>query len=167
MSRGFVNEDDQEEVPFIAPRADLPVGEINYVTQIGMDELLEERDIFIYEREHLENSNEKDKRITTNFLNAKIQLLNERISSAQIIDLEKQPKDEVRFGAYVTLKFEDQSKPQKYQIVGVDEANISKGKISFISPIAKLLTNRKVGEQAVLKLADRERLFEIVDITYI
>ena len=43
MSRGFVKEDDQEEAPFIPPRASLPAGVTNYVTARGMQLLLEER----------------------------------------------------------------------------------------------------------------------------
>jgi transcription elongation factor GreB len=43
MSRGFVKEDDQEDVPMVPPRAHLPAGIPNYVTQAGMDELLAER----------------------------------------------------------------------------------------------------------------------------
>ncbi|HCX99708.1 MAG TPA: transcription elongation factor GreA, partial [Bacteroidales bacterium] len=43
MSRGFIKEDDQEEIPLVPPRAHLPEGVINYVTQVGMDELLDER----------------------------------------------------------------------------------------------------------------------------
>ena len=45
MSRGFVKEDDQEEIPMVPPRADLPEGVANYVTRVGMDELLAERQI--------------------------------------------------------------------------------------------------------------------------
>ena len=43
MSRGFVREYDQEEVPLVAPRADLPVGVENFVTQNGMNLLLSEK----------------------------------------------------------------------------------------------------------------------------
>ena len=43
MSRGFVKEDDQEEVPMVPPRAHLPLGVTNYVTRAGMDELLAEQ----------------------------------------------------------------------------------------------------------------------------
>ena len=50
--------------------------------------------------------------------------------------------------------------------MGVDEANISKGKISFTSPIAKVLINKKVGDKAILKLANESRVFEIVEIGY-
>ncbi|MCX7549838.1 GreA/GreB family elongation factor [Xanthomarina sp. F2636L] len=166
MSRGFVREEDQEEVPLVPPRADLPEGVTNYMTPEGMDELLAERQGLINERETLDISSDKEKRIAVNFINAKLQLLNNRISSALIIDITKQPQDEVRFGALVTLKIGSDTKLQKYQIVGVDEADISKGKISFISPIARLLTNKRVGDKSILKLPKEDRIFEIMKIIY-
>jgi len=166
MSRGFVKEEDQEEVPMVPPRADLPEGAVNYVTQVGMDALLDERERLTAERDQLEAINEKEKRITTNYINAKLQLLNNRILTAKIVDLSNQPQDEVRFGVQVTLKIGNEKSLQKYQIVGVDEADISKGKISFLSPIAKLLTDKKVGDVAVLKLAKEDRRFEIKKIDY-
>lgn len=43
MSRGFVKEGDQEDIPIVPPRAYLPDGTINYVTQAGMNELLAEQ----------------------------------------------------------------------------------------------------------------------------
>ncbi|NGX82957.1 GreA/GreB family elongation factor [Aequorivita sp. KMM 9714] len=164
MSRGFVKEDDQEEIPIVPPRADLPEGVTNYVTQIGMDELLEEKQSLIDEKENLEVTNESDRRIAVNHINAKLQLLLNRINTAKIIDIDQQPKDEVRFGARLTLKIGNNPKLQHFQIVGVDEANIAKGKISFISPLAKALISKKVGEKAVLKIGNEERVFEIVDI---
>lgn len=166
MSRGFVKEEDQEEVPMVPPRADLPEGAINYVTQVGMDELLGERERLITERDGLDNTNEKEKRITTNYINAKLQLLNNRILTAKIVDLSTQPQNEVRFGAVVTLKIGSDKNLQHYQIVGVDEADISKRKISFLSPIAKLLTDKQVGDIAVLKLAKEDRSFKIMNIEY-
>jgi transcription elongation factor GreB len=63
MSRGFVNEDDQEEIPIVPPRADLPAGLTNYVTQFGMDTLLKEKQLLIKEKEYLDTTNEKEKRI--------------------------------------------------------------------------------------------------------
>ena len=166
MSRGFVKEDDQEEIPLVPPRADLPEGIINYVTTVGMDELLTEKEQLITERDSLKISNESDKRIATNHINAKLQLLTNRIATAKIVDLDNQPQHEVRFGASVTLKIGNEKKLQQYQIVGVDEADISKGKIAFISPIARLLTDKKVGDIAILKLAKEDRTFEITKIVY-
>ncbi len=166
MSRGFVNEDDQEEVPILTPRADLPLGVTNYVTQAGWDELLAEQQMLINERERLVSINENEKRIATNHINAKLNLLNERIATAKIVDLSQQSQNEVRFGATITFKINNAPKLHHYQIVGVDEADISKGKISFISPIAKVLTGKKVGEKAILKLEHKDRVFEVVEISY-
>lgn len=166
MSRGFVKEDDQEEIPIVPPRAHLPEGVTNYVTQSGMDALVVEKENLIKERENLNISSEKERRIAVNYINAKLQLLSNRTSTAKIVDIKKQPQNEVRFGALITLKVGNETKLQTYQIVGVDEADISKGKISFISPIARIITNKKVGDKALLKLPQEDRLFEIKAISY-
>jgi transcription elongation factor GreB len=166
MSRGFVKEGDQEEIPILTPRAYLPEGVTNYVTQVGMDELLEEKQMLLSEIENLKATNENERRIASNHLNAKLKLLNERILTAQIIALDEQSPDEVWFGATITLKVDKETELQKYQIVGVDEADVSKGKISFISPLAKILIGKEVGEKATLKLANGNRTFEIIEIVY-
>lgn len=166
MSRGFIKEDDQEETPMVPPRADLPDGVINYVTQVGMNELWEEKQKLIDIIDHLDNTNENERRITLNYTNAKLQLLNKRIATTKIVELNHQAQNEIRFGARVSLKIGNEKKLQHYQIVGVDEANISKGKISFISPIAILLSNKKVGDKAILKLATEDKIFEIIEISY-
>lgn len=166
MSRGFVREEDQEEIPIVPPRADLPEGVTNYVTQAGLDALHDEKHELLNDIENLESINENERRISINYINAKLQLLNNRIATAKVVDLTIQPQNEIRFGALVTLKIGSEKKLQKYQIVGVDEANISKGKISFISPIARLLTDKKVGEKAILKLTKEDRIFEVMEIVY-
>ena len=164
MSRGFVKEDDQEEVPLVPPRADLPAGTENFVTQNGMDALLEEKEDLLHQQESLDLSHEKEYRISFNHINAKLQLLNERITSAKIIDQKKLPEDEIHFGVTVTFKNIETSINQTFQLVGVDEANISKGKLAFTTPLAKALLHKKVGEKAILKLGEKENIFEIVKI---
>jgi transcription elongation factor GreB len=166
MSKGFVKEGDQEEIPVLTPRAYLPEGVTNYVTQVGMDELLEEKQMLLNEIESLDTTNENERRIASNHLNAKLQLLNDRIVTAKIIDLDKQSPDEIWFGATVTLKADNATKLQKYQIVGVDEADVSKGKISFVSPLAKILISKQVGDKAILKGQNGDRTFEIMEIVY-
>lgn len=166
MSRGFVKEDDQEEIPFVPPRADLPEGVKNYVTQNGMNQLLAEKEAFLNEIKTLDSSSEKDKRIAHNLINSKLDLLNERIGSANIIDLSSQPQAEIRFGASIKLKMGPNKEVKQFQIVGVDEADIAKGKISFVSPIAKVLVNKTVGDIAVLKRPTGDLRFEILEINY-
>ncbi len=166
MSRGFVKEDDQEEIPLVAPRADLPNGVENFVTQNGLKSLMEEKETLLKDQENLDPSQEKEYRISFNHLNAKLQLLNERIASAKIIDPLKLPQDEIHFGAVVTFRNTENKTTQTFQLVGVDEANISKKKISFTTPLAKALMNKKVGEETILNLGERKNIFEILKIEY-
>ena len=166
MSRGFVKEDDQEEVPIVPQRAYLPAGVANFVTPAGMDQLLAEKQMLIEEKENLSNTNENEKRIALNFINAKLQLLNDRVGEAKVVDLKAQQQNEIKFGATVTLKNEVTGDIQVIQIVGVDEAKISRGKISFISPLSRALINKRVGEKVTLKRPGEDTVFAVIDITY-
>jgi transcription elongation factor GreB len=165
MSRGFVKEDDQEEIPIVPQRAYLPEGVTNFVTPAGMNLLLAEKQMLINEKENLSGS-DNEKRITLNFVNAKLQLLDNRIAEARIVEMKEQPENEIRFGALVTLKTEGSGNIQTFQIVGVDEADISRGKISFISPLARSLINKNTGDKVILKRAKEDIVFEILNITY-
>ena len=166
MSRGFIKEDDQEEVPIVPQRAYLPEGVTNFVTPFGMDQLLAEKQMLTNEKNNLNNANENETRIELNYINAKLQLLNNRIVEAKIVNLNEQTQNEIRFGAIITLKIEASKNIQTFQIVGVDEANISKGKVSFISPIARALINKKIGDKVILKQAKKDIVFEIINISY-
>ena len=144
MSRGFIKEGDQEEIPRVPPRAYLPEGVPNYVTKEGLDALKEEL-------KNLETERVKagDNYIMVNFLDATIKLLIDRINSAVEVDLSKTNKDTVSFGAWVRYN------GRVVRIVGVDEANVNKGLISFISPIAKSLIGKKAGDVIELKGSEK------------
>jgi len=165
MSRGFVKEDDQEDVPMVPPRAYLPEGVTNFVTQNGMNQLLAEKQLLINEKNNLNNSSENEKRLALNLINAKLELLNSRIDEAKVIVLNDQPQNEIKFGAVVTLRIVVSDKIQTIQIVGVDEADISKGKVSFLSPLARVLINKKKGDEVILKQAGKDMVFEIINIS--
>lgn len=166
MSRGFVREGDQEEMPYVAPRAFLPQGVTNYVTQKGLDALLAEKEELIQEKEQFENHNENDRRVAVNHINAKLQLLQERINSARVINLSDQPQDEIRFGATIELIFEASAEVQILQITGVDEADISKGKLSFVSPLAKVLSNKRPGDRVSFRRANETVVYVIGKVSY-
>jgi len=167
MSRGFIKEGDQEEVPMVPKRAYLPEGVTNFVTRNGMDKLLGEKEALIREREELNVSNENERRIAVNYINARLQLLINRIAEARVVDPKDQPQDEITFGATVTLKNIASGKIQDFQIVGVDEADIAKGKVSFISPLARALINKKAGDMVTLKREKDEIVFEVLKIAYL
>ena len=155
MSRGFVKEGDQEEVPMVLPRAFLPKNVPNYVTEEGL-KLLQEEMLALKQERASAGSNYLHK----NYIDAKINLLSERLSSAVLLDVKnrKGDADVVSFGSYV--KFND----KVVRIVGVDEADASKGLISFVTPIAKALIGKKKGDRVEVKLPKGVEMIEIQDV---
>ncbi|QQR86584.1 MAG: GreA/GreB family elongation factor [Flavobacteriales bacterium] len=153
MSRGFVKEDDQEEAPFIPPRAPLPDGAINYVTPRGLQLLQEEKEVL--ERSYAQvQGSDVERRREHAIIDGKLALLNERIGSARPVEPVAAP-DEVRFGT--TVGFTYINGPQKgssrnFTIVGVDEANVQEQRIAFTAPIARALTGKRVGDVAQFQL---------------
>jgi len=143
MSRGFVKEGDQEETPMVPPRAYLPAGVVNYVTPTGMELLMQERQEILDERDAIDTGGqEADARVMRNFLNAKLELLENRIKIAKVMESKK--RDEIAFGSRVSVRMNGEE--MQLQITGVDEANAAQGKIPFTSPMAKGLFGHHVGD---------------------
>jgi len=143
MSRGFVKEGDQEETPMVPPRAYLPAGVVNYVTPTGMELLMKERQEILDERDSIQTGGqEADARVMRNFLNAKLELLENRIKIAKVMEPKK--RDEIAFGSRVHVRMNGEE--MQLQITGVDEANAAQGKIPFTSPMAKGLFGHHVGD---------------------
>lgn len=154
MSRGFVREGDQEEVPMVLPRAFLPQGVANYVTPEGLQLLRDEMEDL-----KKEWSEAGSNYVTKNYIDAKMRLLSERISSAVMIDPAKANPDVVSFGMYVKYN------GKVVRIVGVDEADASKGLISFVSPIAKALIGKKKGDKFEIKIPKGTEVVVIQEVS--
>lgn len=106
-------------------------------------------------REHgdlRENAEYHAAREQMGFLEGRIKDIEARLSNAQVIDISSiPPGDKVIFGVTVTLVNCDTDQKVTYQIVGEDEANVSAGKISVTSPIARALIGKEVGETVTVK----------------
>ena len=150
MSRGFIKEGDQEEIPRVPMRAYLPEGVPNYVTKEGLEALKVELKALQTER-----AKAGDNYIMVNFLDATMKLLIDRINNAVEVDLSKSNKETVSFGAWVRYN------GRVVRIVGVDEADVNKGLISFISPIAKILIGKKAGDVIELKGSEKITVEEV------
>jgi len=166
MSRGFAKEGDQEEAPLVTPRAYLPAGVVNYVTPNGIKELKHERNLLIEERKLLTEQFNENNRVQINFITSRLHLLEDRINSARIVDLSNQPQNEIHFGARITLFKNKEDYESQYQIVGVDEANVSQNKVSFLSPIAKVLLNKRAGDVITLQTPNGKVIMKIEAIEY-
>lgn len=170
MSRAFVKEDHREELPVIPERAPLPEGTLNYVTPLGMEQLLAERAALEAERQALLAADDAERRRPKlHLVTGKLALLAERIASAQVIDPAAQSHDAVRFGATVTVETvagEREGTRRTYQIVGVDEASATEGRIAFTSPLGRALLGREAGDAVRLRTPGGDEDLELVDVHY-
>jgi len=137
MSRAFVKEtDDAPELP------DRPVSEHpNYVTERGLGLIEAEFERY---RSALATAQAAENRDAIASASRELRYWTQRRNSAE---LQPKPSDDVtaRFGSRVTIERDDGRK-QTFTIVGEDEADPSKGTLSYISPLASALIGREVGD---------------------
>lgn len=98
------------------------------------------------------------------FLEGRIGELSYKISNAKVIDPASVSKDCVRFASRVLVENVDSEEEIEYMIVGPEEADIKKGKISASSPLGSALIGKKPGDEAVLQAPGGRRTYEIIDI---
>ena len=96
----------------------------------------------------------------------RISELEDKIARAEIIDVSKLSGDSVKFGATVKLVDEDTDEEKTYQIVGEVEANVSEGKISISSPIARALIGKSVGDSIEVAAPGGARAYEILKVSF-
>jgi transcription elongation factor GreA len=113
-----------------------------------------------------ENAEYHGARETQGMTQAKINELRDRLNSAQILDPTKLARDEVVFGAKVTVKDLDLDEEESMTLVGAGEEDFDAGKISVSSPLAQGLIGHKVGEKVDIKVPAGTLRFEILAIDF-
>lgn len=101
-------------------------------------------------------------------IDRRIHYLTKRLETATVVgpaDREGSALDRVFFGATVGIEDED-GKEIRYEIVGADEIDLAKGRISYRSPLGRALLKRQVGDTVVFKKPSGEAELTIVSITY-
>ena len=98
------------------------------------------------------------------FIEARINELEAKVGTAEVLD-PPTSGDRVTFGS--TVRLEDQEgKEARYQIVGSDETDPSRGRISIMAPLARTLIGKKVGDSVVAQLPGGNKRFEILDANF-
>jgi len=97
-------------------------------------------------------------------IEAKKRELQHKLAHAQIIDVSKLSNEKVVFGATVTLAETESGDIRKYTLVGQEEADFKKGKISVQSPVGKALIGHTVGEVVTIKTPAKTVEYEIQEI---
>ena len=122
-------------------------------------------------REHgdlKENAEYHAAREQQGFCEGRIQEIEGKLGSAQIIDVTKmQNNGKVIFGATVTLTNVETDEEVTYRIVGDDEANIKEGLISVNSPIARGLVGKEVDDSVTITTPGGKVEFDIIDVEYV
>lgn len=180
MSRAFVKENDDDEE--IAPSLKLPAGIRNYITPSGHARLRDELENLVKrERPHVvdvvawaasngdrsENGDYIYGKRRLREIDRRIRFLTKRLDIAEVVDPRRQgDNDQIFFGATVTIA-EEGGLESTYTIVGVDEADASLGRISWISPLARALIKAREGESVRFQSPLGVREIEIVQVRYL
>ncbi len=114
-----------------------------------------------------ENAEYHSAREQQSFIEGRIQELEGALSHAQVIDTAALSGDKVLFGATVSLSDTDTEQESTYQIVGQYEANLDKGLISLLSPLAKALIGKEAGDIVEVKTPGGEKSYEILSVKYV
>lgn len=95
-----------------------------------------------------------------------IQDLEDKISRAEVIDPKTLSGGQVKFGATVKVVDEDTEEEKTYQIVGEYEAELEKGKISIVSPLARALIGKKAGDSVEVNTPKGSKGYEILEVKF-
>lgn len=98
------------------------------------------------------------------FIEGRINELENKLASANVIDPDNTPKDKAVFACRVLLESIDTGEEVTYQLVGPDESDIDKGLISITSPLGKAILGKKPGDQVNLQAPGGKRTYELVEI---
>lgn len=165
MNRAFVKEPDGG-----VPEEDLPERQVsdhpNFVTPSGLRQLedkvgeLEERRLDLRERAEDDALTQEQ----LDFVDRDLRYFTLRLESAIPVDMTRQPRRMVKFGAAVTVR-EDGGATRVFRIVGEDEADPVNGLISYVSPLAEALLDARVGAGVHWHrpAGDRELTIEAID----
>jgi transcription elongation factor GreB len=182
MNKAFTRENDQdddEEPDASAPP--LPAGLKNYITPAGFKRLKDEAlQLLDKERPELvkviqwaasngdrsENADYIYGKRRLREIDRRIRFLTKRMDVAVVVDpASREDTDQVFFGATVTVADPD-GREMTYSIVGIDEADVSRGRISWISPLAKALIKAREGDTVIVKTPGGDERLEIVGVEY-
>jgi transcription elongation factor GreB len=180
MSKAFVKEtEDDDDLPEEAEA--LPAGVKNYITPRGLQALRDElQHLTRVERpkvvevvswaagngDRSENGDYLYGKKRLREIDRRIRFLTKRIEIAQVVDPAQQKnRDQVFFGATVTYAAGDGGE-RTVRIVGIDEADLSRGEVSWISPIAKALLKAREGDIVNLRTPNGPETIEVLEIRY-
>ncbi len=181
MNKAFTRESDEGDEDDLSPAMQLPQGVKNYISPGGYARLKAELDHLLrVERPHVvevvawaasngdrsENGDYIYGKRRLREIDRRIRFLTKRLDIAEVVDPLRQPnRDQVFFGATVTVCDPDGTE-NVYTIVGVDETDLARGHISWVSPLARALIKAREGDTVRFQSPAGLREIDIVEVAY-
>ena len=183
MNKAFVKENDQDDDDAPPGAPSLPPGTTNYMTRRGYEILRAELDQLVRDErpklvetvrwaagngDRSENGDYIYGKKRLREIDRRIRFLIKRLENSTVVTpSEQENTEQVFFGATVTVCDVDGDAEQTYQIVGVDEANASEGRISWIAPLSRALLKAREGDVVRFASPAGLREIEVLEIRYI
>jgi transcription elongation factor GreB len=181
MSKAFTKGTDQSDDDDQDEADALPAGQKNYMTPEGYAVLKDElRQLGSVERPRIveivswaagngdrsENGDYIYGKRRLREIDRRVRYLIKRIENAEVVDPQQQRHpDKIYFGASVDYSRQN-GESQTVKIVGVDEADLAVGKISWLSPVARALMKAEIGDRVEVRTPSGKEILEIINIRY-
>ncbi|MGC9523524.1 MAG: transcription elongation factor GreA [Anaerolineae bacterium] len=138
--------------------------ELEFLKTIRRQEVAERLHNALGEGELIENAELEEARREQSFVEGRILELDEKLRNARIITKTDKNSDVVVIGSTVKIREEGENDEEEYFVVGSEEADPRKGKISNESPLGRALIGKHVGDKAVVRAPDGNLVFEVIAI---
>ena len=184
MSKAFTKESEQDDDDIEDGASPLPVGSKNYITPAGHQRLKDEFQYLLNKErpavtsavswaakngDRSENADYQYGKKRLREIDKRLRFLTKRLDNAEVVD-PAAPRDEemagrVFFGATVSYA-NARGEENTVTIVGIDELDMKRGYITWISPLARALMKARIGDSVVLRAPGGTEELEIVDVRY-
>jgi len=155
-----------DNIPMTKAGADALKREIKRLKSVERPRIVQEISVARDHGDLSENAEYHAAKEKQSHIEGRIQILEDRLARAEIIDVSRLSGERVVFGATVRLQDVDSEAKAQYTIVGEHEADLKKGRIGVTSPIARGLIGREVGDSVTIRAPGGEREFEILEVLF-
>lgn len=155
-----------ERIPMTRVGYDKLKADLEQLQSVEMPKILERLANARAEGDLSENAEYHGARESQGMMQARIDVLRDKLSRAMLIDTSQLPKDQVVFGATVRVKDLNFDDEEEFTLVGAGEEDYDTGKILITSPLAQGLVNKKVGEKVEIVVPQGTLRFEILAIRF-
>lgn len=155
-----------DRIPMTRAGYDKIKAEVAHLETVEMPQILDRLAKARAEGDLSENAEFDGARESQGMLQAKINLLRDKLARASLVDASKLPKDEVAFGCTVKVKDLDFDDEEEFTLVGAGEEDYDAGKILVTSPMAQGLLGHRIGDKVEIEVPNGQLQFEILEIRF-